>query len=311
MQFGTVALGIGAILLLTLPGFVLSKTKLLTTSAIPPLTAILLYVTSPLLTFNSFQESDYSPELMTNLLWMSLICLIVYLAVSALAIILCRPKTATLKRRVSSFMAIFPNGGFLGLPLLQSLFPGDPEPIIYAAIAVAVFNLFAWTVGGYLLTGDKKYISAKNALLNPPTIALAVCVPLFILGLKINAVAPPIHNALKLLGNCTTPVAMTILGIRLANVPIKSIFADARVYIVSTLKLLAVPLLTFALLLLFPHVSDVAKTVAFIIFAMPCATMGVVFSEKYLSDGSYATACFVNSTLLSVLSVPLMAMVFL
>ncbi|HPG92373.1 MAG TPA: AEC family transporter [Clostridia bacterium] len=311
MQFGTVALSIAAITVLAIPGFILTKTKLLNTNSIPPLTALLLYVTSPLLTFNSFQESDYSPELLTNLLWMCLVCLIVYAVMSALAILIGKPKKASLERRVSSFMSMFPNGGFMGIPLLQSLFPNNPEPILYAAVAIAFFNLFVWTVGGYLLTGERKYISVKNAFLNPATIALLISIPLFIFGIKISDFAMPLHNALKMFGNCTTPLAMTILGIRLANVPIKNIFADYRVYIVDAAKLLAMPLITFAILLLFPNIDVTLKAVAFIVSAMPSATMGVVFSEKYFGDGSYATACFVNSTLLSMITVPLMILLFL
>lgn len=311
MQFGTVALSIGAIVLLALPGFLLSKFKMIGTGAIAPLTTILLYVTSPLLTFNSFQESSYSPELMTNLLWMSLICLALYVVASVITVIFVRPKVAPLNRRVSGFMSMFPNGGFMGIPLLQSLYPGNPEPIIYAAIGVAFFNLFVWTAGGYIMTGDKKFVSAKNALLNPATIALAVSVPLFVLGLKINDAVPPLHSALKMLGNCTTPIAMTILGIRLSSVPLKRIFADGKVYAVSALKLVAMPLLTLLLLTVFTQAAPLSKDVAFIVSAMPSATTGVVFAEKYLGDGSAATACFVNSTLFSILTVPLLAMVFL
>ena len=311
MQFGTVALSIAAITVLAIPGFILTKTKLLNTKSIPTLTALLLYVTSPLLTFNSFQESDYSPELLVNLLWMCLISLLVYVVMSILAILIGRPHKASMEKRVSAFMSMFPNGGFMGIPLLQSLFPNNPEPILYAAVAIAFFNLFVWTVGGYLLTGDRKYVSVKNALLNPATIALLISVPLFVFGIKIGDFAMPLHNALKMFGNCTTPLAMTILGVRLANVPIKNIFADYRVYIVDAAKLLAMPLITFGILLLFPNIDVTLKAVAFIVSAMPSATMGVVFSEKYFSDGSYATACFVNSTLLSMITVPLMIFLFL
>lgn len=309
MQFGTVALSVLGVVALSIPAFILKKTKLLNNDSIKPLTALLLYATSPVLVFCNFQQCDFTPEIAVSMLWVALVGLICFALLSIITIVIIKPKTADYANRVSAFCSISSNIGYMGLPVLQALFPNNPLPIIYCSVMITLFNVYAWTVGSYIITGDANFVSAKNAFLNPMTIALFVSLPFFIFNWKISELSPTVFNSIKMLGNCTTPLSMSILGIRLADSSLKEVFGKARGYVVALLKLIVAPLIVFGVLALFPNLETIAKQVIFTVMAMPTATLSVVFCEKYYSDGLQATNHFVLVTLLSILTIPLMLLI--
>ena len=70
----------------------------------------------------------------------------------------------------------------MGFPFLQTLFGNNGEVLVFGAVVVAIFNLLSWTVGVYVLTGDKKYVSPKKALINPVTISLALGLAVFFIA---------------------------------------------------------------------------------------------------------------------------------
>ena len=159
----------------------------------------------------------------------------------------------------------------MGLPVISALFCSPIcELRIYVSFYIAVFNIVNWTIGIYIISGDRKYMSIKNALINPTTVALAVALPLFFLKVRIADHLPQLARAFSMLGDMTTPLSMIILGIKLAEMPFRDIFSSWKVYLVSFLKLIAMPLLMMALILpAGPLLGDVARYAIVIIAAMP------------------------------------------
>ncbi len=310
MSISIVAISLLSIIALAVPGFLLTKKKMITSDSLPAFSNFLLFVTSPVLTFVTFQDIEYDPSLITDLAHAALLSFVIFGLFSFLAIVIGKPKKASLETRVSSFASVMPNCTFMGIPLLQALFPGNPYPIIYCAVISAFFNFFVWSTGSYMLSGNKKYASLKKALLNPNMLALYISLAFYFANIRVADYIYQLDNVITLLGNSTTPLAMLILGIRLADISFKDIFGDKRVYFVSVLKLVAMPLITFVVLLLFkPFMNPMIITVMYIISAMPAATTTVVFAERILKDGKFAAACFVNSTVLSVITIPLLLLI--
>ena len=307
MNFSVVAISLISIIALAVPGFLLTKKKMITSDALPAFSNFLLFVASPVLTFVTFQDIEYDPALLTSLLHATILALVVFGLFSIVAIFTVKPKKASLETRVSTFAAIMPNCTFMGIPLLQALFPGNPYPIIYCAVISAFFNFFVWSTGSFILSGDKKFASIKKAVLNPNMLALYISLAFYFADIRIADYIYQLDNVITLLGNATTPMAMLILGIRLADISLKDIFCSKKIYVSSTIKLVVMPLLTFVVLLCFKSFMDpLLLSVMYIIAAMPAATTTVVFSERILGDGKFAAACFVNSTVLSVVSIPLL-----
>ena len=222
--------------------------------------------------------------------------------------------------RVVQFASVFGNCGFMGLPFLQSLFPDSPETLIYGAVIVAVFNFLNWTVGVALLTGERRHMKLSRALLNPASVALLISLPLFLLlqrplselfsaGTYAQILTDKLLFSFDLLGNTVTPLAMIVLGIRLSEMKWREIFTDGLVYLTSAFKLIVMPLLVIALLL--PISMDpLVKSAIFFGLSMPSATSTVLFSEQFGGDSHSASATVLLTTILSVVTIPLLFLLF-
>jgi predicted permease len=154
------------------------------------------------------------------------------------------------------FCMVFSNNGFLGIPLAKAVFANSPV-VTYLIILNIITNVLMFTLGVYLISGDKSTISVKKALLNPVLIA-------FVLGVILNLVnvkdyVPEIATFSTHFSNIVTPLSMTILGMKMAGVKFLSLFTKASMYFVSAIKLLAVPALAVGIMFLLKLVFAVTS----------------------------------------------------
>lgn len=316
--FLTVMLTVIAMVILAVPAFILEKCKCLPQGASKAFSAFMLFACQPFLTFMSFQRTDYNPAVLTNMLITAGFAFAAHFLMVGLVVLLFAKKKDDARIRVVRFASVFGNCGFFGLPFLKSLFDTG-EMLIYAAVFVAVYNLLSWTVGIWLITGDKKYVRMKKAFLNPPFIALCISLPLFIIlkqpisqigaaGTFLNDFFVKLSASFNLLADMTTPLSMSIVGIRLAQMNLKQLFANGWVYCSSALKLAVFPLLAFGMMMLFPSVSVVVKCCVFFSCAMPTATQTLLFSEQYGGDPYTASPAVLLNTCLCIVTIPLMSL---
>lgn len=196
MDFSTTAINVLLLVAMAIPGFILMKAKVVKPSSIAYFSAVLLYVCQPFLSLRSFLQVKFTPELAVNLAIVFGVSMLVQGALfCVLWLILCKkfdkPEdtamlidngyigghtltyepdlnaliTSTVRGRAYRVMvlaATFGNVGFFGVPVLQMLFPLNPEAIAYSAVYIVSMNLMCWTIGSYVLTGDKKYIKLKK-----------------------------------------------------------------------------------------------------------------------------------------------------
>lgn len=322
VDFLNVLITVFALVVLAVPGFLLKKFKMLPENATKALTTVLLFASQPCLTFMSFQKTAYHSEVLVNMLILAgLVFLVHAVMIALILIVLGRKGNNDKKVNVVKFASIFGNCGFLGIPFLQSLFPGNNDVIVYAGVFVAVFNFLSWTVGIFLITGDKKFISIKKAFLNPPFIALLISLPLFIIlqkplssvgasGSFINIFLTKFSNSLDLLGNSVTPLSMTILGIRLAEMKLKQLFTNFWVYFSTCFKLIVMPFVAFVILLIFSSIAMEIKVTLLFICSMPSATQTLLFSEQYGGEPYTASTAVLLSTILAIISIPLISLLF-
>ncbi|MBR2449271.1 MAG: AEC family transporter [Clostridia bacterium] len=311
------------LIILAVPGFLLAKGKLLPDKASEAFSTLVLYGCQPVMVFMSFQGKEYSPEIGLNMLIVAGIAIVVHLIMYCVAYFIIRNKDASAKKRSARYGCIFGNCGYMGLPLIQSLFYGQDclsEAIIYTAVIIAVFNVFNWTFGVYIASDDKRNISVKKILLNPTIIGIVlgflvyvtVKIPLADLavsGSKLDMAVEKVMNSFNTIGNTVTPLSMTVIGIRLANVNFKQLFMDKTAYLVCAVKLIGMSIVTMLLVAFLP-VNEVVKYTAFFLFSMPCATSTALFAVKFGGDGDFASVCVLLTTILSILTIPLMYVVF-
>lgn len=302
MDFLTVLVNVAVLLALAVPGFILRKMKMLNESAISAFVVVLMYVNQPFLLVNSFLTSDYSNDILINMAIVLLLSFFFLLLMFFIAKFFYFKHPDIDNKKVYSYAVMFSNCGFMGIPVIQALFPGNTEALIYVSLFNIAFNTLNWTLGIYILSGKKEYISFKKVALNPATIAVGIGLILFFFKIPMpDAIA----NGVSLIGNMTTPMAMLVTGIRLAEMPFKDIFKGFNIYIVSFLRLIASPIITYAVLSVL-SISPLIKSVLIIIMAMPCAVTTIAFSERYGANSKEGVKCVLLSTILSALTIPVL-----
>ena len=316
--FLTGAISVGMLLLMAVPGFILGKMRSVNTeSAVKFLSVMLLYILQPFVTFDSFLNTAYDPEVLINIVIVFVFTCVTIGAVLAVGSFAMRfTKFGKDVGGVIAYGGAFGNVGYMCIPFLQLMAPGDYVIILYATVSVVAFNLMAWTVGNFALTGDKRHISLKRALLNPPTLSLILALPLFLLNLNfikaegltgaVLKIVSGIQEVIGLFSDMVGPLAMVLLGLKLADIRFGELFADGRVYIAAGIKLIFFPLFGVALtalMSLFMNVESISLNLI-AMSAMPCAQNVIMFSTLYDKDSALAAKEVTVSTLLSIVTIP-------
>ena len=294
---------VGVMLFYAVPGFLLVKSNLVKSDGISNFAKLLMYVCSPMLVIYSFLNISFSWTLVRNMLIafaFAMSVMIIFVVVFARVF----KSKEDAKYRIYTLATVFPNCAFMGVPILQAVLPDYPEALAYSVMFSMALNISAWTVGSYVITGDRKYIGVKKVLLNPQVFALLVAIPLFALGVKLPT---QIDGMVTLLGKMTTPLCMLIMGMRLATTPIKGIFLKPMQYLIIAIKQLLLPLLVFLVLLPLPFDQNMKNSI-YIIFACPVASVILSFAEMLGKGQRDAANMVLLGTSLSTLTIPIMCL---
>ncbi len=197
-------------------------------------------------------------------------------------------------RKIFQLMFVFSNVGFIGIPVISSIF--GAEYVVYVSEFMLVYTLVFYTYGIALMDGKFSKDSLR-AMVNPGTIAglLAMAVILFEIQLP-----EFLNTAVTYLGNVTSPMALVAVGFALADSDIKKVFCQPRLYLFSVVKLLVLPLLRFAV-----GTSDLLS-VCMVMFGMPVGNMPLILGNQRGLDVTACSAAIILSTVLCVLTVPVL-----
>ncbi len=324
IDFINVIFTVLSLIALAIPGFLLAKCKMVGEKASETLSNVVLYVCQPALVFMGFQGKEFSSGIGINMLIVAGLTLALHLIMTVIMFVCCRNKDNNAKINCLRFASIFGNCGFMGLPMIQSLFSFDKElaseAVIYCAVVLAVFNMLSWTLGVYIMSKDKKQISVKKILLNPTIIGVVVGflvyviakVPLRIItpeGSTSNLIINKFMNSVEFLADAVTPMAMLVIGIKLANANLKQIFLDKYAYICAFFKLIVASLVTMLIITFLP-ISSLIKYSLFFLLSVPSATSTALFAVKYNSDSDSASVMVLLTSILSMATMPLMFMFY-
>ena len=288
------------------PGFVMRKAGKAHTEHLPTLSGILVYLCTPFLEFNSFISLEFDPVQLRDMGIFLLVAVAVEMLFCGLIVLVSGRRRGEFPTRVVTLASMLGNVGYFGIPVMRALLPDEPLALCYAAMFIVGMNIITFTVGVYMLTGDKKHVSVRAALVNPATVGLAVSLPVYIFGLG-KYFPPAVIQMIGNICNMTAPLCMFILGVRLASADLKKIFVRPQVFIAAALKLLAFPLLCYGIVMLLP-VSHVFRFTLVVLAATPCASHVLNFSEIYHTDPDLAANCVLVSTVLCFLSIPFIAL---
>lgn len=294
-------------LLLIVPGFLLRKTKIDNGSLAKGLSNLILYVMQPAMLMYSFIVTEFDSRIFKNgiivLLFSSLAHAVFYIISKFLF-----KKADIEKRKVLRFSAIFSNAGYMGIPLINYIL--GAEATIYASVYVISFNLFAYSLGFLIYSEDKKYISIKHILINPATIPIAIALLLFVT--RVNVMIPSfLSETMEMMKNTVAPLAMTVVGLRLAETKFDGLFNDKYLYFVLVIRHFVFPfilwLAVFCCIKAGLGISNDASSVLLICASTPVAAATSMFAEKFDGESVYASKIVSISTVVSVITMPIMA----
>ena len=206
------------------------------------------------------------------------------------------------------FAAVFSNNGFLGIPLAMAVFGADSTAFTVLIVLNILTNVLLYTLGIYLVSGDRSTISFKKALLNP--VLIAFCIGTLANLINIKGYVPEIATYSVHFSNLVTPISMTILGMKMGEIKFIDLFKSKKTYYVAALKLVVFPVAAvaavFLLSLAWDLITEDIILGILIAFAMPTAGLASTFSDKFGGDTENAVALTLGTTILSILTIPML-----
>lgn len=294
--------------LLAIPGYLLVKGKLVGGKESGILSKLLTYVGMPFMILSSTLNLEFTPEFTRSILLTSVFGILFVLAMFFGTSLLVHDSD--IKRRgMLRFCMIFANNGFIGIPLGRAVFGEDSPVMAYLIVLNIINNVLMFTLGAYLISGDKKTVNVKKALLNPVLLAFIAGIVLKLLS--VEKAVPEIQTYASYFSGVVTPVSMLVLGIKLAEVPLKKLFTSGRMYYTCLNRLVLFPVLSVALMLLLRTIPTLAITEnmilgVFISFAMPTAGLASAFSDQYHGDTENAVILTLGTTIVSAAAIPIL-----
>ena len=295
-----------ALFALVVVGYVAGKLGYLGGDFDRQLSRLVINITCPALILSSAMTGQLPDR--RFILPLLLISLVTYIVLTAIAFLL--PRYLTKQKAdegVIGFALMFGNVGFMGYPVVASIF--GHEAIFYAAVLNVVNTFAVFTVGTILVTGKSEVEGnhfQKKVLYSTPM--LAAYLTMGIVALEIHNIPTFISQPLTMLGNITVPAALLIVGSSMSNLSLRALLGSRPVYVTALFRLALLPLgihyLCGAL-----GFSPFVVSLNTLVIAMPVATYGTILCLRHDKDTTFITEVTFITTLLSMLTIPLLGMV--
>lgn len=278
-------------------GIICYKIKFISREGSGVLSDIALFVVLPCVVFTSFQM-EYSPDVLYAVLWSFLLGLAAHFIGIAVAYLLVKGGTKE-HRVIERFHIIYPNCGFMGVPIAQALLGN--QGVIYITAFMCAQNFLIWSHGVSSMQGGFKKEALLSILKAPIIIAVFLGLASFLFQIPISSV---LVDSMKSIGNMNTPLAMLVSGTAIAQSNLIQALRRPRMYWMIFLRLLAVPVLV-VLLLSFVFVTKEIRLVTALGISAPTAAITTMFSVKYNKDVGYAAELFAVCTVCSIVTMPI------
>lgn len=328
-----IVINVGILFLMMIPGILLKKCKLCSDGFGKGVSNLVLYIAQPALIFLAYLKA-FDAEVLKNCVIVLILSIVAH-CVFLLALLFYK-KTTEDRRRMLRFATIFSNAAFMGIPLITAVL--GAEYTIYASIYNITFNMFLWTLGVHICTSNnvlddgtvlKSEASVKKALLHPVTIAAVLGIACFLLTkyipiheyingdyLRAERVdiiySDIIYKPLQNIANLVAPLSMLVLGLRIADIDFRGFFKDKHMYLFVLLRHIALPavvlLAMWGLKLAGMQITKEVFKVIVLMASAPAASSATMFAEKYDCDAAYVSKIVALSTILSIVTMPILAM---
>lgn len=286
---------------LVLVGFIANRLHYTTPYSDRKLSGLIIDFTCPALVLSSVM-GDRLPdrELVLPLLAVGFLTYIILTPIALFLPRAIKPKNSD--KGIYGFMMIFGNVGFIGYPIVASIFGSNA--IFYASVLNFPNTFFVFVLGSALISGGGKIRFNWKTLVSTPMLASYLSILIVFMGW--DNIPEVISKPITLLGNITVPASLLIIGSQMAQMPLKKMVGTWRIYFSAGIKLFAAPLLLFTLFSLLDFNEEVVR-INTIVIATPVAAYGTILCLKYNRDMSIITQATFLTNLLSVVTIPIVA----
>ena len=271
------------------------------------LSRLVINLTCPALILSSAMTGELPDR--EYILPLLLISVATYAVLTGVAYVL--PRFLTHKKSdegIIGFALMFGNVGFMGYPVVASIF--GHEAVFYAAVLNVVNTFAVFTIGTVLITGKAEVEESrfqKKVLYSTPM--LAAYLTMLIVIFRIDSIPAWVSQPLTMIGNITVPAALLIIGSSMSNLPLRALMGNTTVYATTLFRLVLLPIGVYWLGLLLGF-SPFVVNINTVVIAMPVATYGTILCLKYQKDTTLITEVTFITTLLSMVTIPLLVSMF-
>ncbi|MBR2696292.1 MAG: AEC family transporter [Parasporobacterium sp.] len=285
-------------------GFLLYKLRILNNTVNKGLSGLIVHVTAPCMVFVSIVSMDGSEiRNAVKLLWIGVVIYIALMLIAVLCVKLLRIPSAS--SGVYQAAIVFGNVGFLGLPLAESLF--GPVGLFYMALLNIHLNLLVYSYGFYIIGRNSQsgFRFSPKTLINSGIIGVLVAMLFFFLQIPIpDLVMEPI----SFVGGITSPLAMVVIGSSAAAASLKTVFSHGKLYILSAIKMLLLPIITYIILKL--TIGDGMMTKVLTMYVgMPTAAIVGMIAITFDSDAETASSATAMMNIFCIITIPVLYLI--
>lgn len=286
--------------LLLVLGFVLFKCHIFDEYTNKKISALIVNVASPMLIISSIAGVEGSNKSIVFLMIGAGILMYIGFIILGKIINLIFPFPKK-DWPVYECMVVFANTGFMGYPVLLDVF--GQEAVFYASLIHMAFNFFVYTYAIMCLTkgDDSEFKLNFKQLLTPGIILIFVGIFIYLFDIQLPSV---LMDTINSVGSLTAPLSMMMIGSSLAVYPIKDSFTDWRSYVFAFVRLMIVPFVTMIMCRLL-HIDAYYANITIITNAMPVGSMVLMLATQYNANVKIVTRNIIVSTLLSVITIPI------
>ena len=305
MDFTALLNTIATLFILLVVGCVAGSMGIIDGVASKRFSGLIINIAQPALIIYSIVKMQYSAENLSLGLKTLALGFIAHLFMGGVAFLACLKIKDIDERKILEFSMVFGNTGFIGIPIMQSLF-GDVGAFMASFIVIS-FNILMWTLGIAIL-GRKRAdikLTLKKALINKGTVPSVIGFGVFIIPAFFPSFALPSFalTSLSYVASLCTPVSMLIIGALLAGRSWGQIFGSAKVYYLCLFKLVVIPMLVCVIMKL-GGFSSTWILFATALTSMPSATSVSMLAELFDIKPGFSAQGVGTSSLLSVATMP-------
>ena len=307
MAIGQVMLTLFAIVVV---GYIAGKLGYMGGTFDKKLSKVVIDITCPALILSSAMTGELPDR--RYILPLLGISVLTYLLLTGVALLL--PRFLTKKKDdegVIGFAMMFGNVGFMGYPIVASIF--GHEAVFYAAVLNVVNTFTVFTIGTMLVVGKNQSTAAEKEMSRKKmlrkvlysTPMLSAYLTMLIVALEIKDIPEFISQPLTMIGNITVPAALLIIGSSMSQLPLRALLGNGTIYATTLMRLAILPVGIHYLMTLLGFSSFVVG-INTVVIAMPVATYGTILCLRHGKDTTLITEVTFITTLLAMISIPLL-----